>query len=134
MKLKLISLLCAIGAGFSYPNHEPKATKYLDQPVITTPLGQIQGTILASRLGKQIYSFRGIRYAKAPIGDLRFQVNKHPKKKKSTNKPKYNNSLQWQLTNLKESIMQLTIHHCVLNRQTKIRQKIVFFLTSTLQR
>ncbi|XP_056638295.1 juvenile hormone esterase-like [Diorhabda sublineata] len=43
------------------------------KPVVTTPLGKIKGTLITSRLGKTIFSFRGIRYAKAPIGDLRFQ-------------------------------------------------------------
>ena len=43
---------------------------------ITTPLGDILGsTALKSRLGRTIYSFRGIRYAEAPINSLRFQVN-----------------------------------------------------------
>ncbi|XP_060523214.1 uncharacterized protein LOC132700111 [Cylas formicarius] len=42
-------------------------------PVVTTPLGKIQGSLLKSRLGKTIYSFRGIRYAQPPIGELRFQ-------------------------------------------------------------
>lgn len=41
---------------------------------INTPLGKIQGSRLISRLGKTIYSFRGIRYAQAPINELRFQV------------------------------------------------------------
>ncbi|XP_063924662.1 esterase FE4-like [Zophobas morio] len=41
---------------------------------ITTPLGDILGsTALKSRLGRTIYSFRGIRYAEAPINSLRFQ-------------------------------------------------------------
>ncbi|RZB40290.1 COesterase and/or Abhydrolase 3 domain containing protein, partial [Asbolus verrucosus] len=33
---------------------------------VTTPLGTIEGTTLTTRLGKTIYSFRGIRYAQAP--------------------------------------------------------------------
>nr|XP_023020747.1 esterase FE4-like [Leptinotarsa decemlineata] len=47
---------------------------YCDEnPIVTITLGQIKGSTLKSRLGKTIYSFRGIRYAKPPINDLRFQ-------------------------------------------------------------
>ncbi|RZB40045.1 COesterase domain containing protein [Asbolus verrucosus] len=73
MSRKLLLLAFLIGAVFTYPNPDPKVTKNADKPTIPTPLGQIQGSILASRLGKQIFSFRGIRYAKAPVEDLRFQ-------------------------------------------------------------
>ncbi|XP_025833114.1 uncharacterized protein LOC108734580 [Agrilus planipennis] len=44
-----------------------------EDPCIDTPKGKILGSILTSRLGRTIYSFRGIRYAKAPINELRFQ-------------------------------------------------------------
>ncbi|KAJ8959087.1 hypothetical protein NQ318_022344 [Aromia moschata] len=44
-----------------------------ETPVLTTPLGQVKGTILTSRLGKPIYSYRGIRYAQPPVKDLRFK-------------------------------------------------------------
>ncbi|CAH1107848.1 unnamed protein product [Psylliodes chrysocephalus] len=43
------------------------------EPLVSTPFGDIRGTFLTSRLGKQIYSFRGIRYAKPPINELRFK-------------------------------------------------------------
>ncbi|KAK4874276.1 hypothetical protein RN001_013636 [Aquatica leii] len=42
-------------------------------PIISTSKGDVKGSIIKSLLGKDIFSFRGIRYAKAPIGDLRFQ-------------------------------------------------------------
>ncbi|XP_058461778.1 juvenile hormone esterase-like [Malaya genurostris] len=42
-------------------------------PVVNTSLGSIKGSILTSRLGKNIFAFRGIRYAKPPIEDLRFR-------------------------------------------------------------
>ncbi|EFA08586.1 juvenile hormone esterase-like [Tribolium castaneum] len=72
MLRRFLSLAFLIGAVFTYPN-EPKATKNTEKPIITTPLGQVQGAILASRAGKPIISFRGIRYAKAPIDELRFK-------------------------------------------------------------
>ncbi|KXJ73122.1 hypothetical protein RP20_CCG016470 [Aedes albopictus] len=42
-------------------------------PIVHTGLGNIRGTILESRLGRKFYAFRGIRYANAPVGQLRFQ-------------------------------------------------------------
>lgn len=45
-----------------------------DGPIVNTPLGSILGTIQTSRNGNDFYSFRGIRYAEAPVGDLRFKV------------------------------------------------------------
>lgn len=43
-------------------------------PVVITHLGKIQGNILKSRLNQSFYAFRGIRYGKAPLNELRFQV------------------------------------------------------------
>uniref|UniRef100_A0A1A9WY03 Carboxylic ester hydrolase n=1 Tax=Glossina brevipalpis TaxID=37001 RepID=A0A1A9WY03_9MUSC len=40
---------------------------------VDTDLGKIKGLQMTSRLGKNFWAFRGIRYAKAPIGELRFQ-------------------------------------------------------------
>nr|QIK02110.1 carboxylesterase 10 [Holotrichia parallela] len=48
-------------------------SKCEDQPVVDTDLGKIRGSILKSRLGNDIYSFRSIRYTKPPVGELRFQ-------------------------------------------------------------
>lgn len=45
------------------------------EPLVRTSLGQIKGSMLTSRYGKAIYSFRGVRYAEAPIGALRFKVS-----------------------------------------------------------
>ncbi|KAM0730969.1 Esterase FE4 [Formica fusca] len=45
-----------------------------EQCEVTAPIGQIRGSILTSRLGKKIYSFRGVRYAESPTGQQRFQV------------------------------------------------------------
>ncbi|KAL3273419.1 hypothetical protein HHI36_014863 [Cryptolaemus montrouzieri] len=51
------------------------------EPLVNTPLGQYQGSLLTSTLGKTIYSFRGIRYAQPPVEDLRFKpplpIKKH---------------------------------------------------------
>lgn len=47
--------------------------KELSDLVITTALGKLRGTLLTSQLGRNFYAFRGIRYAKAPVGALRFK-------------------------------------------------------------
>lgn len=44
-------------------------------PIVQTENGKIKGSILETRLGVLFKAFRGIRYGKAPIGDLRFKVN-----------------------------------------------------------
>ncbi|KAH8285761.1 hypothetical protein KR018_002436 [Drosophila ironensis] len=41
-------------------------------PVLELSLGKVRGTTMTSFKGKTFYAFRGIRYAKAPEGDLRF--------------------------------------------------------------
>ncbi|KAJ8686636.1 hypothetical protein QAD02_022430 [Eretmocerus hayati] len=45
-----------------------------ENPEVTTTLGRIKGSLLYTRLNKTIYSFRGVRYAKSPEGQRRFQV------------------------------------------------------------
>jgi hypothetical protein len=46
----------------------------LQEPVVDTDLGKIQGVVLTTLLEKSFYAFRGIRYGKAPIEELRFRV------------------------------------------------------------
>lgn len=43
-------------------------------PIVSTGLGRIQGSIMTSRTGRPFYAFRGIRYGKAPVGELRFKA------------------------------------------------------------
>ena len=42
---------------------------------LSAPIGKIRGSLMKSRLGKTIYSFRGLRYAEPPIGQQRFKVS-----------------------------------------------------------
>lgn len=47
-----------------------------DFHVVRTDLGDIRGNVLQTLLDKRnFYSFRGIRYAEPPIGELRFKVS-----------------------------------------------------------
>lgn len=43
------------------------------QLLVNAPIGPVRGSIINSRLGRRIYSFRGIRYAEPPTGQQRFQ-------------------------------------------------------------
>lgn len=42
--------------------------------VVSIEFGEIRGSIMSSAFGREFLAFRGIPYAKAPIGDLRFKV------------------------------------------------------------
>lgn len=43
-------------------------------PEVHISLGKIKGSMMKTRLEKDIYAFRGIRYAKPPTGMRRFKV------------------------------------------------------------
>ena len=44
-------------------------------PVVSIPaIGSVRGAQMTSAAGKVFFAFRGIPYAKAPIGELRFSV------------------------------------------------------------
>lgn len=47
---------------------------FVTAEIIEIDDGQIEGTILTSRLGRQFHGFIGIPYAQAPIDSLRFQA------------------------------------------------------------
>ena len=70
MLLLLTSLFLIAGIG----SHQCCAS----YPEAVAPTGKIRGSILDSRLGRKIYSFRGVRYAQAPTGERRFQVATPP--------------------------------------------------------
>lgn len=44
-----------------------------ENPIVTISSGAIEGTVKFSRNGIKFYSFTGIPYAEAPIGELRFK-------------------------------------------------------------
>jgi hypothetical protein len=45
-------------------------------PLVTTVHGVLRGSVIQSRLGRPIYSFRGVRFAQPPVGNLRFKVRR----------------------------------------------------------
>jgi hypothetical protein len=63
--LLFAGLLIHMGAAQDFPGGDV---------VVVTPSGAVRGTTMTSRSGRTIYAFRGLRYAKPPVGDLRFKV------------------------------------------------------------
>ena len=49
--------------------------RMVESPIVSTPLGQIEGTVNKSFFGKEYFSFRGIPFAEPPTGDFRFKVH-----------------------------------------------------------
>lgn len=46
-----------------------------ERPSVTVQQGTLQGVKLSTVWGKEYLSFKGIRYAKPPVGKLRFQAS-----------------------------------------------------------
>lgn len=47
----------------------------LNETVVETRAGKLRGLIDKTVLGDDFYAFKGIPYAKPPVGQLRFQVS-----------------------------------------------------------
>ncbi|XP_018565472.1 esterase E4-like [Anoplophora glabripennis] len=69
-----VALIVFLGhaLAFSEANERDRRSMIIN-PIVTTPLGKIKGIFKMSRLGYPISVFRGIRYAKAPVNELRFK-------------------------------------------------------------
>lgn len=70
---KLIIFIIAINSSICTPDKE-FLSETTTSPVVQTNSGSVRGSVLESRLGKLFFAFRGIRYARPPIGDLRFKA------------------------------------------------------------
>lgn len=75
MLLAFTALLLCTSCVLGFPEPANRVLQTGAQPAkVTTPLGAIEGAVLRTRLGRPIYAFRGLHYAKAPINELRFKV------------------------------------------------------------
>ncbi|XP_014102991.2 juvenile hormone esterase [Bactrocera oleae] len=66
-------LVLASGTNGEDNNTAEGLDRELSDMVLTTALGKIRGTLLPSQVGRNFYAFRGIPYAKPPVGALRFK-------------------------------------------------------------
>lgn len=66
-------LVLASGTNGEDNNTAEGLDRELSDLVLTTALGKIRGTLLPSQVGRNFYAFRGIPYAKPPVGALRFK-------------------------------------------------------------
>lgn len=73
--LQKIVLALILGVCLAFPDANNNAPETIKEPLVTLSLGKIKGSTLTTRLGKTIFAFRGVRYAKAPLGELRFRVS-----------------------------------------------------------
>lgn len=46
----------------------------VQNPIVRTSLGRVEGTKKLSRAGREFFAFYGVPYAKPPVGELRFTV------------------------------------------------------------
>ncbi|XP_039966368.1 venom carboxylesterase-6 [Bactrocera tryoni] len=70
----LLTVLALVtGANGEDNNTAEGLDRELSDMVLTTALGKIRGTLLPSQIGRNFYAFRGIPYAKPPVGALRFK-------------------------------------------------------------
>lgn len=71
---QIIALAAILGIALAFPDANNNGQDATKEPLVTLTLGKIRGSTLTTRLGKTIFSFRGIRYAKPPVEELRFKV------------------------------------------------------------
>lgn len=74
--MKVATKLCTvcISIHFLLGLCNTNAIQQEDFPIVRTNLGQIRGRSMTTRLGQLFFAFRGIKYAEAPVNELRFQV------------------------------------------------------------
>ncbi|XP_075162506.1 carboxylic ester hydrolase-like [Haematobia irritans] len=101
---------------------------------VNTTLGRIKGLQMETRLGTKFWSFRGIRYAQPPVGELRFQ---NPQTVKSWEPAIFNATFDGpmcpQITEnrkymLSEDCLRLNIYTNNLNSPRGLMKPVVVYL------
>lgn len=67
----LLFFICSIVSLFILKSYLPEAKTSV--PIIDAPVGKISGTLLKSKYNRNIFAYRAIPFAKAPVGALRFK-------------------------------------------------------------
>lgn len=62
----------AVVAANANESSEERSSRH---PTVDTPSGKLKGSIIKTWTNKRCYSFRGIPFAEAPVGRLRFKVS-----------------------------------------------------------
>lgn len=63
------------------------------EPIVSTRLGKLRGSVQRSIVGDDYLSFKGIPYAKPPVGQLRFEVSTCTKLFIRTKRPSSNSKV-----------------------------------------
>ncbi|KAJ8686609.1 hypothetical protein QAD02_022403 [Eretmocerus hayati] len=98
-------------------------------PVVQISLGKIKGSLMTTRLGKTIYSFRGIRYAKSPTGQRRFRPAEPVDKWSGTYDASQDGPAcpQQRGKDVSEDCLVLNIYTTKLRNSTKTRRPVIVF-------
>jgi len=75
-----VAVICSVTAVllinyYYYGPSSEEAQQEYEETLVETKLGKINGSVFYTRLDKRFIGFRGIRYAEAPVGDLRLRVS-----------------------------------------------------------
>nr|QIK02107.1 carboxylesterase 6 [Holotrichia parallela] len=70
--LWLVIVFCAVQTECGLKLHSGNRSSERG-PSVKTPLGRMRGSVSETRFGRTIYNFKGVRYAEAPVGHLRFK-------------------------------------------------------------
>ncbi|XP_073818499.1 juvenile hormone esterase-like [Musca autumnalis] len=100
--------------------------------IVDTTLGAIKGLQMETRLGAKFWSFRGIRFAEPPVGDLRFR-NPQPVKAwkpqvfdATQDGPMCPQITETRRSMLSEDCLRLNIYTKSLNSSSQLRPVIVY--------
>ncbi|CAO1378626.1 unnamed protein product [Diamesa serratosioi] len=125
----VVVVVVAVTIGVVLNNNNNSVSKEaLEETLVETKLGKINGSIFKTRLDKKFIGFRGIRYAEPPIDNLRFQppVAKTPWNETfdATNEgPACPQPTDWEVS---EDCLRLNVYTSEIPRDDNYKLKPVF--------